>query len=135
MNIENPKIITYQGYTLVDITNTGVTKYSPDRYHQRNQQRNWETVLQILSMRTQIFRAEQIKISKQDIHAFEFGSVYAGEHKVWAFEFDVEFDGAVPITDFDQVPVIVDLDETVKFTANLFFTAGKNKNIYFKTLV
>lgn len=135
MNTKNTKIITYQGYTLIDITNTGVTKYNLNQYHQRNQQRNWETVLQILSMRTQIFRAEQIKISKQDIHVFEFGASYTGKQKVWVFEFDVEFVSAVPITDFDQVPVIVDLDETAKFTANLFFTNGENKNIYFKTLV
>lgn len=131
---ENPRIVTYQGYTLVDITNTGVTTYSPDLYHRRNQQRNWETVLQILSMRTQVFRAEQTSVKPSDVKVFDFGAAYTGKHQIWTFEFDVEFIDAVPLADFEQVPVIVGLDETAKFPANLFFTSSENKNIYFKTL-
>ena len=129
--IENPRLITYRGYTLVDITNTGVVKYSPDSYHQRNQQRNWETVLQILGMRAQLFRAEQTGCGKQDLKKLEFGSLYTGKQQVWTFEFEVEFVGAVPLVDFEQVPIIVGLDETVKPPINLFFTSGENKNIYF----
>ena len=43
----------YQGFTLVDITPTGVISYSHQNEFKRNQQRNWETVQQILSLRTQ----------------------------------------------------------------------------------
>jgi hypothetical protein len=37
----------YQGFTLIDITPTGVISYSPQNEQKRNQQRNWETVQQI----------------------------------------------------------------------------------------
>ena len=43
----------YQGFTLIDITSTGVISWSPQNERKRNQQRNWETVQQILSLRTQ----------------------------------------------------------------------------------
>lgn len=132
--IENPRIVTYCGYTLVDITNTGVTKYSPSDHKQRNQQRNWETVMQILGMRTQLFRIDQTAISNANVNQFEFGTDYTGNHQIWTFEFDVEFIGAVPLQDFEQVPVIVGLDETATFPANLFYTSLENKNIYFKNL-
>lgn len=129
--IENPRLVTFQGHTLVDITNTGIVKYSPNDYHKRNQQRNWETVLQILSMRTQLFRADQVNSSKQDLKKFEFGSAYTGKHRVWTFEFEVEFPDAVLIDDFSQVPVIAGLDETTNSDLHLFYTTGDNKNIYF----
>ena len=43
----NRELQFYTGYTLVDITATNVTRYRPDQEFQRNQQRNWETVLQL----------------------------------------------------------------------------------------
>ena len=41
------------GFTLVDITRTGVTHNRPENEHQRDQQRNWETVIQCMGLRTQ----------------------------------------------------------------------------------
>ena len=43
----------FQLSTLVDITATGVVRSTGDRDLERNQQRNFETVLQVLSLRTQ----------------------------------------------------------------------------------
>ena len=134
MNIDEQRKHTYRGYTLVDITDTGITKFSAEHEKARNQQRNWETVLQILNMRTQIFRVEQNVLDHQDLRTYQFGSLYTGKQRVWAFEFDVEFVGVVPPSDFEQVPVIVGLEETAKLPISLFYTTGINKNIYF-TLV
>ena len=42
----------FQGFSLVDITSTGVSRGMDDTL-ERNQQRNWETVLQCIGLRTQ----------------------------------------------------------------------------------
>ena len=122
---------TYKGYTLIDITNTGITKFSIEAEQARNQQRNWETVVQILSMRTQLFRVEQTGVRSQDVATYKFGDAYKGKHQIWSFEFDVEFQNAVPLTDFEQVPVITGLTDTANAITPLFYTTGVNKNIYF----
>jgi hypothetical protein len=122
---------TYKGYTLIDITNTGITKFSIEAEQARNQQRNWETVVQILGMRTQLFRVEQTGVRSQDVSTYKFGNAYKGKHQIWSFEFDVEFQNAVPSADFDQVPVITGLTDTANPTTPLFYTTGINKNIYF----
>lgn len=131
MNIDEQRKHTYRGYTLVDITNTGVTKFSKEQEQARNQQRNWETIVQILNMRTQIFRVGQTIRENQNLKDYKFGDIYTGEQRVWEFEFDVEFVSVIPLGDFEQVPIITGLDETVKPNMNLFFTQGSNKNIYF----
>lgn len=136
------RIYKHCGYTLIDITKTDVTQYSPERAKMRNKHRNWETIVQILSLRTQILRIKQFQTVKADLANFEFGNNYQGQHRVWSFEFSVEFDDLYAVSgnqykiledDFAQTPVIVELDETVKLPTPLFYTAGPNKNIYFKS--
>ena len=130
----------HRGYTLVDITKTDITKYTPELERMRNKQRNWETVSQVLGLRTQILGLRQLKTEKQDVKDLRFGTAYQGQHRVWSFEFEVEFDNlylndgnnyATLENDFAQSPVVTGLDETAKFTMPLFYTAGENKNIYF----
>jgi hypothetical protein len=139
--MNNQRIYKHQGYTLVDITKTDITQYTPERAKMRNKHRNWETIVQILGLRTQILNIRQFKTVSAEVALFEFGSAYTGKHRIWSFEFDVEFEDLygqsheILVNDFAQTPIIIDLDETVKFPAPLFYTAGENKNIYFKTLV
>lgn len=141
--MNNSRIYTYQGYTLVDITNTGIIKYSAVNEYQRNQQRNWETVVQILSLRTQILRIKLTSILYIDLNNYNFGSNYTGKHKIWSFEFDVEFqdiykvgnnDFQILIDDFTQIPIITNLDETSSFSFPIFYSSETDKNIYFNFL-
>lgn len=140
--MNNERIYWYEGYTLVDITNTGVTKFAPNVAKERNQQRNWESILQILGLRTQIFEINQSYVN-QPVRDFEFGSMYKGKHNIWTFRFSVEFENLYgtaenPVDvlekDFEQTPMIVGLDETAKFPMSLLYTSGEAKNIYFKIL-
>jgi hypothetical protein len=135
------RIHKHCGYTLVDITKTDVTQYTPERAKMRNKHRNWETVVQILSLRTQVLNIKQFKTVKADLSHFEFGDEYQGQHRVWSFEFTVEFENLYTVgyhnyrvleNDFAQTPIITELDETVTLSGPLFYTAGSNKNIYFK---
>lgn len=140
--MNNERKYWYEGYTLVDITNTGVTKFSPEISKERNQQRNWESILQVLGLRTQIFEIHQ-EHTYQSVKKFEFGSEYKGQHNVWQFKFSVEFENLYRVADnsvdvlekdFEQTPIIVGLEETAKFPMSLLYTSGAEKNIYFKLL-
>jgi hypothetical protein len=91
----------------------------------RNQQRNWETLTQVISLRTQIF----------DI-------VYPVKHKSkWYFEFSVE-DISVYGSEFDpfeilkndakNVPMIVYDDLSIK--SNMLVVDGIDQNLYFQKI-
>lgn len=132
----------YYGYTLVDITKTGMlTMESP---YQRNQQRNWETIQQILSLRTQLTEFEYLHWVEADISQYSFGVNYTGIHKIWQFMFSVEYAdvyasnsdryGALK-DDFKIAPIILGLDETATPNIPLFFASGPDKNIYFKSVI
>ena len=139
----NNQLHLYQGYTLVDITPTGQTVYSVEKEIERNQQRNWETTLQILSLRTQpnIIKTD---IIIDDVKNYQFGIEYTGVHKLWTFIVGVEYREiytkgpdifGLLRSDFKLTPIIIDLTETAKFVQPIFYSSGPNNNIYFKTLV
>jgi hypothetical protein len=130
----------FSGYTLVDITATGVIKDRDSNAEARNQQRNWETVLQCIGLRAQPMNLVQT-VEEVDLDDMEFGEMYRGKHKVWSFAFTVEHKDVFTRADdqfalldesFDQVPVITGLEETARFILPIFYTAGAIKNIYFK---
>lgn len=130
--------------TRFDITATGVTGHFKsarvpfedragciiqdisDWNRSRNQQRNWETVQQIISMRT------QISASTEPVRT---GST-------WHFEFETETPGvygtdddpvAVLYSDATGVPMLVDLDNH-KDIAPFIVTSGTEQNIWFSAL-
>lgn len=137
------QIHLYQGFTLVDITPTGKVLYSTNDEHERNQQRNWETIQQIISLRTQ---PAIINTSNfiADVKNYQFGINYTGNHAIWQFTFSVEYKDVYAEGpdvfgllryDFKVTPVIVNLSETAKFPHPIFYPDGPTNNIYFKTLV
>jgi hypothetical protein len=134
------RIYRHRGYTLIDITKTDVTKFTPELERMRNKQRNWETVVQILGLRTQIMSINQLKTETKDLSQHVFGSDYQDKQRVWTFEFEVEFKDlylndqdpySILKKDFAQSPIILGLDETVTPPIALFYTDGPSKNIYF----
>lgn len=138
------RIHRHRGYTLIDVTKTDVTKYTPELERMRNKQRNWETVLQVLGLRSQIMNAKQMKTETVDLATHGFGKNYDGKQRVWTFEFEVEFDNlylqdrdpyGVLKNDFSHTPVILGLDETAQPPMPLFYTDGESKNIYFMSVV
>jgi hypothetical protein len=131
---------TVIGYTLVDITETKVIRDVVSLELERNQQRNWETVIQSIGLRAQpqniALRTDEVPLEN-----YEFGELYKGTHRVWSFAFTTDYpgvfdDGKDPIglleSDFNEVPVVTYLSETARFLLPLFYTAGPIKNIYFK---
>ena len=131
----------FQGYSLVDITATGVIRSADPGAIDRNQQRNWETVLQCIGLRTQPQHIQlPVELKLDNINVAEFGDFYQGTQKVWTWMWAVEQDtiynlNNVPMgglqQDFEQVPVITGLTETARFMLPIFYPYGTIKNIYF----
>ncbi len=139
---DNSLLQLYIGYTLVDITKTNITsaKESQDNPKGRNQQRNWETLVQILSLRAQLMVLGNPFTFDDDVKMYNFGSEFTGRHKIWTFKFGVEaagvYDGATPFEtlrkDCDAVPIITNLTETVAITPSMFIVDGPKRNVYFE---
>ena len=120
--------------TVVDITETSQNRNDGSKQYQ--QQSNFNTVLQTVGIKinpyyTQAPQRESVEIQK------EFGSNIRGEHNVWTFTIDVEYEGGISQDDlvelFNLVPVSTDLDETVKINKNVFHTKDKKyKNVLFE---
>jgi hypothetical protein len=129
-----------QCQTLFDITATGTTghvKHNRMPYvdnagtkildieswnRSRNQQRNWETITQLISLRTQVDNLQE-PLKTQDC---------------WQFEFEVENENlftngadrlAVLKTDCQGVPMLTGLDESNNDTVLVV-----DKNIWFTTM-
>jgi hypothetical protein len=133
----------YACQTLFDITATGVTghyksaripfrdqagqaiKNEESWNRSRNQQRNWETLTQILSLRTQLFLLTE---PVQDLTGTR-----------WMFEFETESDGIYgpesdPVSilraDANGVPMLRELNNDPDIE-NVLVTEGAQQNIWF----
>lgn len=131
-------LMKIQCQTLFDITATGTTGHvKPNRWpykdaagtpitnteswhRSRNQQRNWETITQLISLRTQIDNLQD-PVRDQDL---------------WQFEFEVENDNlfsngvdtlAVLKLDCAGVPMLTNLNESAKTGTVLVI----NQNLWF----
>jgi hypothetical protein len=133
----------FQGFSLVDITATGVTRSNMPDNIQRNQQRNWETVMQCMGLRTQPQNIQIPTITFEAMKKYEFGDFYCGEQKIWNWYWTVEREDIYDLKDkqlgglqldFEQVPIITGLQETAKFMLPIFYPYGTIKNIYFKQI-
>jgi hypothetical protein len=133
----------YVCQTLFDITPTGVTGHCKltrmpfrDRAGQlisdqtswnrsRNQQRNWETLTQILGLRTQLFEiTEPVRDQAGTSWMFEFATETAGVFG------DAEDPVRVLRDDAEGVPMLLDLDNR-RDVLPVLRTHGPHQNIWF----
>ena len=134
----------FQGYSLVDITATGMVRSTNDETADRHQQRNWETVLQCMGLRTQPQHIQKPRINEIELDRLQFGDFYSGVHRVWTWSWAVEGAGVYDLPgkplgglqqDFEQVPIITYLEETARFMLPIFYPYGTIRNIYFQQLI
>ena len=116
-------------HTLVDITETGARR-GEDHVKYRQQQ-NFLTIMQTIGMRVNPTYVAAPKVVLEIPSKLGLGTSYKNKQKVWAYTFDIEYEGALDIetlvNDFDLIPVITGLEETVKFNNAQFIT--KNDSI------
>jgi len=131
----------YHIYTTVDITNTKQYRLEPGKELARQQEQNFQTFLQVLGIRANILFTEGPTLMKINgsILGFETTDII----NVWSFEFETEQDflyqsNGDPVgyllEDFDGVPYISGLDESMEQNYSVFVTSGPAKNIIFKQL-
>jgi hypothetical protein len=132
-------------YTLFDITRTGVLNRArpgddieniTDWYHKRNTQCNFDTILQVISLRAQPENITEPKFVT--IYDYKFGSEY-NISQCWTFDFEVQHDsvfenGIIDLgylyTDCENVPMILVSNEPSNMPARLDISKELS-NIYF----
>jgi hypothetical protein len=138
--------------TLFDITRTNVNTRreirSPDPSvvhalnRQRNQQMNFETVLQVINMRAQPENITDPTVQKINIDQFgtDYRSKRGVKSQVWVFEFQINHESAFQladnqlgslIQDCNSVPMITGLDESANLPTHLS-TSTDDCNILFE---
>jgi hypothetical protein len=143
-------------YTLYDITKSNITfrkKFveiiNADERKSRSQQSNFETILQIINMRSQpenISEVDRLDIDITKIEEYKFGYLYSKEYTkletftLWKLMFSIDhpdvFHNGIEelgnlLSDCDQVPMIIDLNETFILPNQMNITT-ELKNIYFE---
>jgi hypothetical protein len=125
--------------TVVDISQTNARR--GENKKKENQQANFNTMFQTIGLRVNV---EPLKCTQSimdvDKLEYKFGSAIKGKQRVWEFEFENTYEGALAtdmmVEDFDLIPVITDLDETAANTNNIFSTKHvTDKNIMFEELL
>lgn len=146
-------------YTLFDITRTGVLKIYDSRIpafiddadqlvrnqtewnRSRNQQRNWETLVQLISLRAQPVMLENPKrLLAADTISLGLGHHWPIPQTVWTVSFATEHtrvysDGADDLGQLKRecqlVPMLTGLNETVTFERACIETTGDYANTSF----
>lgn len=100
----------------------------------RNQQRNWDTVVQLLGLRFQpVDITAPIKLINQRPAAYGFGWAYGPTNDVNIWKFTCRYESDIDIwiirNDFDNIPIITGLDESIIYPYSCFTTLGEYLNI------
>jgi hypothetical protein len=124
----------FTAYTLVDITDTGVSDPTPSKAY--NQAQNLNAMVQLVGLRTQPIMISVDMIEDQALADYDFGSSFTGSATIWMLKFATERRGytteATLISDASGLPILTGLDESVSITpAVLNSTSATSKNIYF----
>ena len=125
-------------YTLIDITETKSYRSADKKLN--HQQANFMTFLQTLMLTMNFFYDKAptlIECDEKKLKELGFGTDYKGSHNVWCLEARVDEGRQIPDVetlqnDFDLVPVIPNLNETILINNNVFRAKDKKaRNITF----
>jgi hypothetical protein len=128
----------YKLYTLVDITHTGQYRLEPGREPERYKEQNFNTIIQTLGLRSNIFY-------RSKPYMLEVGGRLVGFDtdeiiRVWRFDWTVERDDLYlkdgdPVgflkEDFHLIPYINGLNEMMEQKYAVFVTRDPGSNIVF----
>ena len=130
--------MNYKLYTLVDITHTGQYRSEYGKESARWKEQNFNTVLQILGIRSNIYYSTNPVITEicGRLVGFDTDEII----RLWRFDFSTEHDHLYEkdndpvrylVEDFNLVPYISNLDELMEQNYDVFITGGVSKNIVF----
>jgi len=128
----------YKLYTTVDITHTGQYRNEPGKETLRWKEQNFQTILQTLGIRANILFDG--KPETLDVKGTVVGLDVKEIVRVWRFDFETERDYLFDVDDnpigyllddFELVPYISGLDESMTQNYDIFVTRGPSRNISF----
>jgi len=126
-------------YSLIDITQTNQRRNNSSDQTAIGQQANWMTFMQTMMLRINVVceTPNVVERTQAELKELGFGSTYTGKHKVWEVDCKTdEYQYFPPIEsleeDFNFVPVIGHLNETIKINNNVFRITPEARNIIFK---
>jgi hypothetical protein len=130
-------IYRHFAYTTVDVTQTNVRiKADVDDWSlQRNQQRNLDTLIQTLGLRSQPVNID-VRVFEGHPAAHWLGKNLTEWSKIWEVQFDIEHheaygkDCELALKDINYVPIINGLTETQPSFPPVFQSSGTFKNIH-----
>lgn len=118
---------------MIDITETG-QRHGPDKIAV-GQQTNYDTLIQVIGLRGNP-TPKDVKRHTGSISDLNLGKDFKGKHNYWEFNFEIEYGGTsieMLEQDFNLVPVVTDLNETIKIDKKVFNTTDiTQRNIIFK---
>jgi len=116
--------------TLIDITETRVTRSSQGSQLEIDQNRNFITLKQCVELRSIVGYDQKPKYEMVDLKNLGFGSNFKGQHLVWSFTFSPDRAGiyrdehgnptGLLIEDIHGVPIIKNLTETINIDKAIF---------------
>jgi hypothetical protein len=115
--------------TLLDITDTKITRPTQGSQLEYDQYRNFTTLKQCVELRSIISYDHSPNVETVDIKELGFGSKYKGKHTVWTWTFYPDRAGVYSnnineigslIEDVDGVPIIKKLTETINIDKAIF---------------
>jgi hypothetical protein len=130
--------MNYKLYTTVDITNTNQYRAEHGKEHARWKEQNFQTILQTIGIRANI--SYQLKPDLIEIKGSTIGFNTDEIINVWRFDFSTERDNLFEfnnnpvgylLEDFDLVPYISGLSESMQQNFDIFVTEGPATNIVF----
>jgi len=127
--------MSYTIHTLIDITPTGKHRNRNDEGKAVDQQTNWLTFQNCAMLRTNMEFGE-VTMKEQIVDKYLFGKDFEGKQKVWSVTVTPDRSDVLTLDmlqeDFDLVPMISGLDESIKKHSELFLTRDENKtNVLF----
>jgi hypothetical protein len=130
--------MNYSLYTTVDITHTDQYRIEPGKEELRWKEQNFQTVIQTLGIRANISFTTSPRLINSVGTALGFNTNEI--IRIWAFDFYTEREQLFEynndpvgymITDFNGVPYIAGLSESIEQNYNVFVTDGAARNIVF----
>jgi len=120
--------------TLIDVTLTNEKRDGDQKKFK--QQSNYNTLIQCASLRTNLVPIA-LERKNGSIGKLNFGSLYKNKQNYWIATFDTERESFIIskemlCDDFNLVPILSGLDETIQLEQSIFRTDTQFKNVTFK---
>lgn len=117
--------MSYKIHTLIDITQTGKNRGKQNDSLQVDQQSNWMTFQNCAMLRTNM-EFSNVSVSEDIVDQYMFGKLYVGKQKIWTVTATPDRPDTVTkemlMEDFDMVPMINQLDESIDQHSDMFST-------------